>query len=545
MTTLLYVDDDADMAAEVEHALRGRDYVVTTAGSYEQALSAIGQTDFDVVMTDVRMPGPSGLALCRRIVDDRPGTPVIVSTAFGSMDTAIDAIRAGAFDFVVKPFDVEQLLVAVGRAAEVGALRREVTRLRREVQGGRFEEMLGESAPMRELFDLVARVAETDATVLVTGESGSGKELVARAIHARSRRAAGPLVTINCAAMPEALLEAELFGHTKGAYTDAKTARRGLFLDASGGTLFLDELGEMPLPMQAKLLRAIEQRKVRPVGASAEVDVDVRIVAATNRDLEEMVRARQFREDLFYRVSVVHLDVPPLRRRENDVLLLAAHFVKKLAARHDRLVRGFSADVAARLLAYPFPGNVRELSNTIERAVALARRDELGVDDLPPKLRQSTPLPGAPSAAATPLVTLEQLEAEHIARVMAAVGWNKSEATAVLGIDRSTLYRKLDRYGVAPPKALPDSAASRTTCTSSLAVIGFSRTAYAFSWAARARARSSANPVTSTTGTGHSASRSAVRSSTPECRGIRTSITITSGGAIVRPAAAEKSLSIS
>jgi two-component system, NtrC family, response regulator AtoC len=452
MTEVLYVDDDPDMAAEVAHALGTRGFGVTTAGSHDQALAALGQTDFDVVMTDIRMPGPSGLALCHRIVAERPGTPVIVTTAFGSMDTAIEAIRVGAFDFVVKPFDVERLLVAVKRAAEVASLRREVVRLRRGAQGGAFEEMIGESPSMRALFDLVSRVAETDATVLVTGESGSGKELVARAIHARSRRAAGPLVTINCAAIPEALLESELFGHTKGAYTDAKTARRGLFVEASGGTLFLDELGEMPLAMQPKLLRALEQRKVRPVGSSAELDVDVRLVAATNRDLEAMVRERSFREDLFYRVSVVHIDVPPLRQRENDVLLLAAHLVKKLAARHGRPVQGFSADVAARLLAYPFPGNVRELSNTIERAVALSRSDELGLDDLPPKLQKGGAVVDLTSEA-SPLVTLEQLESNHIARVMASVAWNKTEATQVLGIDRSTLYRKLERYGIEPPRS--------------------------------------------------------------------------------------------
>jgi len=311
--------------------------------------------------------------------------------------------------------------------------------------------MMGESAPMQRVFDMVERVAENDATVLITAESGTGKELVARAVHARSARGAGPLVTINCAAMPEALLESELFGHTKGAFTDAKAARKGLFEEASGGTLFLDEIGEMPLGMQAKLLRALEERKVRPVGGNAEVEFDARILAATNRDLESLIEEKAFRADLYYRVNVVHIELPPLRSRGGDVLLLAQAFVERFAKRHRKRVTGFSAEVAGKLMAYAWPGNVRELQNSIERAVALARFEELTVDDLPPKIRdyRSSDVLVA-STDPGELVTLEEVERRYVGRVMEAVGWNKTEATKVLGIDRSTLYRKLERYRLSP-----------------------------------------------------------------------------------------------
>jgi transcriptional regulator with PAS, ATPase and Fis domain len=313
---------------------------------------------------------------------------------------------------------------------------------------------------MREVWDLIVRVAETDATVLVTGESGTGKELVARAIHDKSGRRNGPFVAINCAAVPEALLESELFGHKKGAFTDAKATRRGLFVEASGGTLFLDELGEMPLGMQAKLLRALEERKVRPVGGDAEVPFDTRIVAATNRDLESRVQDRTFREDLYYRINVVHVTLPPLRSRGHDILTLAQVFITRFAKRHGKAVMGLSPAGAEKLLAYSWPGNVRELANSMERAVALARFAEITVDDLPPKIRdykQSHVL--LTSSDPTELVTLEEVEGRYIQRVMEAVAWNKSVATRVLGIDRSTLYRKLERYKLTPPADREDNDA--------------------------------------------------------------------------------------
>jgi two-component system response regulator HydG len=449
---LLVVDDIPDMCAELDRVLSKRGFEVVTRQSADEAFALMATQDFDVVVTDLRMKGMSGIELCDRVVQNRPDVPVIVVTGFGNLETAIATMRAGAFDFLTKPFNAEQLVLSVERAVQHRALGQEIKRLREEVEHTRpLEEMVGTSAPMRGVADLVNRVAETDATVLVTGESGSGKELVARAIHARSRRARGPLVSINCAAMPEALLESELFGHVKGAFTDAKATKRGLFLEASGGTLFLDELGEMPLGMQAKLLRALEERKVRPVGGNAEIEFDARIVTATNRDLESLVEEKRFREDLFYRVNVVHIEVPPLRSRGNDILLLAQMFVERFAERHGKSVKGFTKEVADKLLSYAWPGNVRELQNSMERAVALARFEELTVDDLPPKIRSYVPnriVFDADDPAE--LVTIDELEKRYIQRVMEAVSWNKTNATRVLGIDRSTLYRKLERYGIAP-----------------------------------------------------------------------------------------------
>ncbi len=450
---ILLVDDDADMCAELARVVAKRGYDVTTRTDARSALEVIGAEPFDAVVTDLRMRGDSGIELCKSIVEAHPRLPVILMTAFGTIETAIATFRAGAVDFLTKPFDVEQLGRALDRAIHLRELEDEVGRLRSEAEARRpTTEIVGESAAIAHLLETVAAVAPTDATVLVTGESGTGKELVARAIHARSSRRDGPLVAINCGAMPETLLESELFGHAKGAFTDAKAPRRGLFVEASGGTLFLDEVGEMPLSMQVRLLRALEERRVRPVGGTQEVEFDTRIIAATNRDLESMVEEKTFREDLYYRINVVHLEVPPLRSRGTDVLAIAQHFVQKYAERHKKPIRGFSKDVADKLLAYDWPGNVRELSNTIERAVALARYEELLPADLPPKVRDHAPSKlVVETDDPRELVTLDELERRYVLRVMEALGGNKSEVTRVLGIDRSTLYRKLERWGAIKP----------------------------------------------------------------------------------------------
>jgi len=450
VSRILVVDDDPDMGRELERVLRRHAYEVSVCRSADEAFDLVMAEDFDAVVTDLNMRGMNGVELCERVVQNRRGVPVIVVTGFGSMETAIATLRAGAFDFLTKPFNAEQLGLSLERALRHRALEDEVKRLRLEVAAYQPRDMVGESAPMRDVFELLDRIAPTDATVLVTGESGSGKELVARAIHQRSARRDGPLVAINCAAMPETLLESELFGHVKGAFTDAKAARRGLFVEASQGTLFLDEIGEMPLGMQAKLLRALEDRRVRPVGASAEVAFDARIVAATNRDLEAMIAAKTFRDDLYYRINVVHVEVPPLRSRGNDVLLLAQLFVARFAERHKKQVSGFTPEVAQKLSAYSWPGNVRELQNSLERAVALTRFEQLAVEDLPPKIRDYRPsyLVIGSADSQDDLVPLEEVERRYIARVMEIVGGNKVQATKVLGIDRSTLYRKLERYGI-------------------------------------------------------------------------------------------------
>ncbi|MBL8605808.1 MAG: sigma-54-dependent Fis family transcriptional regulator [Myxococcales bacterium] len=449
---ILVVDDDADMCRELARALGKRGFDVTTRESADEAYALVLDGDFDAVVTDLNLRGMSGVELCDRVVSNRPAIPVVVVTGFGSMETAVATLRAGAFDFITKPFNAEQLALTLERAIRHRRLEDEVRALRtRRAAADGFGSFVGSSPAMLQVFDLIDRVSPTDATVLVTGESGSGKELVARAIHERSRRSAGPLVAVNCAALPEALLESELFGHVKGAFTDARSARKGLFAEASGGTLLLDEIGELPLGMQAKLLRALEGRTVRPVGSDAEVPFDARLVASTNQDLASLVAEKRFREDLFHRIDVVHLELPPLRARGRDVLDLAQTFVARFAERHKKTVAGLSSEAAAKLLDYSWPGNVRELQNAMERAVALARFEQVAVDDLPPRIRsyQSTDVL-VTSGDPRELVTLEEVERRYIERVMDAVSWNKTEATRILGIDRSTLYRKLERYKLAP-----------------------------------------------------------------------------------------------
>ncbi|MCA1662992.1 MAG: sigma-54 dependent transcriptional regulator [Myxococcales bacterium] len=448
---VLIVDDEPDMGALIDAGLRavGIDTRVTTQPS--EALTLVATEDFDTVLTDLQMPRMSGLELCERIGAQRPDVPVIVVTGHGTLESAIGAIRAGAYDFVQKPIKVETLQLTVERALRHRALSTEVQRLREATQPAPFDGIIGQSSAMRAVFGVAARVAPTDASVLLTGESGTGKELVARALHQRSRRAPGPFVAVNLAAVPEPLVESELFGHARGAFTDAHAARTGLFLQASGGTLFLDEIGEMPLSVQPKLLRALQERTIRPVGGDHEVPFDVRIVAATNRDLEALVDEARFREDLFYRINVVRIALPPLRARGSDVLLLAQQAVARFAARMHKPVRGISAQAAEKLLGYQWPGNVRELQNALESAVALTRFAELTVEDLPEKIRDyhSSHVLVAGSGDPEELPTLDEVEKRYILRVMDSVHGNKALASRILGLDRKTLYRKLERYGSA------------------------------------------------------------------------------------------------
>jgi DNA-binding NtrC family response regulator len=445
---VLIVDDDSSMSETLTRAMNRRGFVATAKGSAEDALQALEEQDFDVIVTDLHMDGMDGLAFCERVVANRPDVPVVMITAFGSLESAVAAMRVGAYDFITKPFDVELLQHTLNRAVQHRALREEVKRLRQAVSAtSGLEPMIGSSLPIQKLKSLIERLAEVDATLLISGESGSGKELVARAVHERSRRSAEPFVAINCAAVPETLLESELFGHVKGAFTDARGARQGLFLRAGGGTLFLDEIAELPLPMQAKLLRVLQERTVRAVGSDRETPYQARIITATNRDLEAEVEARQFREDLFYRINVVRIDVPPLRVRGNDVLSLAQYFLARHAAQSAKAVTRVPAAVAQKLLAYQWPGNVRELQNCIERAVAFARFEELTVDDLPEKIRDyqihSASVPGVEPLE---LISLEELEHRYILRVLQQLG-GKTAASEVLGIDRRTLHRKLVRWG--------------------------------------------------------------------------------------------------
>jgi two-component system response regulator HydG len=444
---ILIIDDDRSLCEVLESELRRREFEVTWVTDPHAAIALFEREDFGLAITDVNMAGMNGVELCKQLVARREDMPVIVITAYANMETAIAAIRAGAYDFVTKPFDLDELALTVERAIRHRVLREEVKRLRKAVDSTqRFEEILGTSTAMLKMCELVTRVADTETTVLITGESGTGKELVAKALHAKSGRKDGPFVAINCAAMPESLLESELFGHVKGAFTDARTSRPGLFIRASKGTLFLDEIGEMPAGMQAKLLRALQERTVRPVGGDIEQPFDTRILAATNRDLETEVEEKRFREDLFYRINVVRIHVPPLRARGGDILLLAQHFLERYANQSRRAVLGMTSAAADKLLQYPWPGNVRELQNCIERAVALAQFDQIGVDDLPEKIRDyKTVRINIESNDPAELLPMEEVERRYILKVLEAVGGNKTLAAQVLGFDRRTLYRKLER----------------------------------------------------------------------------------------------------
>jgi DNA-binding NtrC family response regulator len=446
---ILVIDDDRDMCELIQESLQHNGWTVVWRTRGDEGLALIETESFDVVITDVNLENMSGHDLCRKLTENRPDTPVIVITAFGNMSSAIAAIRAGAYDFINKPVDMAQLSLVIERAVKHRHLREEVKRLTLEVSGSARQPsaLSGESLAMMKVYDLVRRVANTDTTVLITGESGTGKELVARALHNESSRESNPFVAINCAAVPASLLESELFGHVKGAFTDAKSTRKGLLEQASGGTLLLDEIGEMPLDMQPKLLRVLQERQLRPVGGNGMITVDARIIAATNRDLEGEVEAGRFREDLYYRLNVVQIHVPPLRARGNDVLLLAQLFVTKFAERMSKGVTGISSEAAKKLLEYDWPGNVRQLENSMERAVTLTRFEHITVEDLPERISHYEGSSIVPEGVDEEHIqTLEVLERRYVERVLRAAGGNKTQAARLLGVDRRTLYRKLERY---------------------------------------------------------------------------------------------------
>ena len=444
---ILIVDDDQDQCDLLQLLVSKLEYGVVATTSPQEALDHVGRGSFDAILTDLEMSTMSGIELCARIAAARADIPVILITGVGSMDSAVAAMRAGAYDFLSKPVDVNALGLALKRATESRRLREEVKVLREAAPDESLEGMIGESAPVKRVRDLIDRVGPSDVSVLVEGETGTGKELVARAVHRVSARKNGPFVAINCAAVPVNLLESELFGHARGAFTDAKNAREGLFVQASGGTLFLDEIGEMPLEMQAKLLRALQERTVRPVGGNTEIPFDTRIVTATHRDLENECNARRFREDLYYRINVVKIPVPPLRDRGNDIVLLATWFLKKSCARSGREEIGLSPQVASLLLSYEWPGNVRELENCMERAVALARFSQVSAEDLPEKIKTFSPKRFVLSAdTEEEILSLEELERRYILRALKILNGNRSRAATLLGLDRRTLYRRLDKY---------------------------------------------------------------------------------------------------
>lgn len=455
---VLVVDDDQDICDATTDCLKGRGYEVTATTSATAALREVKAGDFDAVLTDIGMTEMDGLHLCERIHGARPDVPVIIVTGQGSLDMAIGALRSGAYDFITKPIDADLLAHSVARAVQHRQLSAEVKRLRQAVTiGSQLANVIGNSAVMTKIHELVMRLEQSDASVLIQGETGTGKERIAQAIHANSRRQDKPFVALNCAAVPQPLLESELFGHAKGAFTGA-TQRGGIFRQAHGGTLFLDEIGDLPIEMQPKLLRALQERTFRPVGADTEVPFDVRIITATNRDLEFEVFQKRFREDLYYRINVVKIDLPPLRHRAGDVLLLAQHFLLKFAKSAEKPPLILSPSAAEKLVAYGWPGNVRELENCMERAVALAQFDHLTVEDLPDKIRAYRPDKFVVSADdPTEVVALAEVEQRYINRVITLVGGNKAHAAQILGIDRRTLYRKLERLETTPPPGPPTS----------------------------------------------------------------------------------------
>lgn len=442
---VLVVDDDKAMCELIDTTLTMKGYATTWCQSADEAYALLHEHDFDVVLTDVRMPGTTGLQLCQQITSSRPDIPVIVMTAFGTLDTAVATIRSGAYDFLTKPVELELLTITIARAVEHRQLKRQIHLLEQQAKTeSHFGEMLGESRPMQHLYDQLNRVSKSDASVLITGESGTGKELVARSIHKLSNRASHPFVAVNCAALSETLLESELFGHVRGAFTDARSERKGLFMEAEGGTLLLDEMGDMPMPMQVKLLRALEENRVRAVGSDQEMQFDVRVLAATHRDLETAVEEGRFRQDLYYRINVIQLHLPPLRSRGVDILTIASHYIDQFATSSGKEVTGMTETAAEKLLAYSWPGNVRELRNVMERALALTRYDSVTVEDLPDKIRDhrgGTVFIGGDDP--TELVPLEEIEKRYIRHVLQAVDQNRTQAARILGLDRKTLYRKL------------------------------------------------------------------------------------------------------
>lgn len=441
--SILIAEDEEVLRRNMASYLRREGYDVTAVPDGKQALEFALNNDVAVVISDIRMPELDGIALLKRLAVERPGTAVLVITAYASVDTAVDALRHGASDYLLKPIAFEELRQKVRITVSRMALEGEVRRLRRDLQVRLgFEGIVGDSAPIRDVFELVDKVAPTPSTVLVAGASGTGKELIARAIHTRSTRSEREFLAVNVGAMPSELVESQLFGHERGAFTGAATARKGIFRAARGGTVFLDEVGELPGPAQAKLLRALDQREITPVGADRAQSVDFRLIAATNRNMEQEVEAGRFRADLFYRLNVFRIDLPTLSERREDVPALVHYFLQRHAQTIGRGRPGITNRAMQLLTAHEWPGNVRELSNILERAVILAADHPVGAEHLPAELQE------APAESLRLKDVVERAEREHILRVLRFVGHNRDQAADELGIDRATLYRRLSKYNV-------------------------------------------------------------------------------------------------
>ncbi len=443
---VLVVEDEELMRTILRQLLEDQGFNVLTADSAENALEIFPSNEVDVTLTDIKMSGIDGLELLDHIKSIDQEAIVVIMTAYSSVDSAIAALRKGAYDYVTKPFVNEDLMQTMKNAILTKELFRENRVLRRELDKRySFSEIIGKSESLQNVFRIVEKVADTTASILIQGESGTGKELIARAVHFNSSRAGKPFLAVNCGALPESLLESELFGHTKGSFTGATSDKKGLFRTADGGSVFLDEIGEMPPALQVKLLRALQEQEVTPVGSPVPVKFDARIISATNKNLEKEVADANFREDLFYRLNVIEISLPPLRERREDIPLLARHFVARIAREQNTLEKPIAKSAMAALSAYDWKGNVRELQNSIERAFILSD-ETIEADDLPPKIASSS---GAGFEMRDPegiRPTLDETERNYIVQIMNSVGQDKSAAAEILGIDLSTLYRKLKRY---------------------------------------------------------------------------------------------------
>ncbi len=458
--TILVVDDDTAHRNMLRILLQSWSFIVHEADDGNSALDLVHAQALDLVLTDVRMAHMNGIEALRAILEYNPAMPVILMTAYSSVETAVEALRLGAYDYLAKPLDFDALKNTLSRALDHRRLNVENRELRRQLsEAAAVPHILGRSKAVDDMRQMIATVAQSEATVLIYGESGTGKELVAKALHEGSERADKKLVTVNCAALAENLLESELFGHERGAFTGADKKREGRFVQANGGTLFLDEIGEMPLLLQAKLLRALQQGEVQRVGSDAPITVDVRIVAATNRHLLEEVKERRFREDLYFRLNVITIDVPPLRARKEDIPLLAAHFLERFSEKNRKYIKGFSSKAMDDLLRYGWPGNVRELENAIERACILCHGDIIDERELPRVLgavvsalddesANPTMTNAVPSQLSLASIPLETVERQAIEATLKEVDDNKSEAARRLGITRATLHNKLKKYGL-------------------------------------------------------------------------------------------------
>ncbi|MBL0061078.1 MAG: sigma-54-dependent Fis family transcriptional regulator [bacterium] len=450
---ILLVDDEPGLSAYLEEVVREEGFRARKVQSATEALAALEEEAFQLIITDLRMPEMDGLELLRRIRERDPQIGVIVMTAFASLETAVEALRLGAMDYITKPLHVQEIQVVLRKAIESLELKRENRRLKAKLNTDSAEpKIIGNSSESQSLLELVRRVAPSDSTILITGESGTGKELIAQVLHYYSDRARGEFVTVNCAALPDTLLESELFGHRRGSFTGAVRDKDGLFKVASGGTLFLDEIGDMSPALQVKLLRALQEREVLPIGATKPVKIDVRVIAATNADLEHKQQTGEFRPDLYYRLSVIPIHIKPLRERIEDLEDLAAFFLERACKKLNVGSRRFSPDAMQRMLQYSWPGNVRELENTIERLVILSDYEVIGASNLPERLGGVSQLSHVSVSRAPATRTLDDMEKSYLLQVLEESGWQKKRASEILGIDPSTIYRKLQRYGIKPPQ---------------------------------------------------------------------------------------------